>query len=99
MDFTVGTVLPATSKGDPLRVIPAARSGGGRDRRKKRQDRRKNVRDGIFVSLSVNEDRRRPGDRRKKTSPAGGRITSPHSGEFEAVRYDSPLAAPVVRSA
>jgi hypothetical protein len=65
MEFTIRPVLPATPKGDPLKVVPAAKSGGSKDRRKKKRDRRKNVREGIFVSLSNKEDRRRPGDRRK----------------------------------
>jgi hypothetical protein len=67
MDFTIGPVRPNTSNGDPLRVVPAAKSGDGKDRKKKKQDRRKNTRDGIFVSLSVKEDHRRPGDRRKNS--------------------------------
>ena len=35
------------------------------DRRKNRQDRRKSVRDGVFVSLSFKKDRRVLKDRRK----------------------------------
>jgi hypothetical protein len=65
MEFIVGPVQPSAPNGDPLKVVPVARSGGSKDRRKKKNDRRKNVRDGIFVSLSIKEDRRQPGDRRK----------------------------------
>lgn len=35
------------------------------DRRKNKQDRRKSVRDGVFVSLSFKKDRRLSKDRRK----------------------------------
>jgi len=35
------------------------------DRRKNKQDRRKSVRDGVFVSLSFKKDRRVKKDRRK----------------------------------
>ncbi len=35
------------------------------DRRKNQQDRRKSVRDGVYVTLSTKEDRRRQKDRRK----------------------------------
>ena len=36
------------------------------DRRKKRQDRRKGVRDGVIVTLSTKKDRRTRKDRRRK---------------------------------
>jgi len=36
-----------------------------KDQRKNTQDRRKSVRDGIFVSLSYKKDRRKQRDRRK----------------------------------
>lgn len=38
-----------------------------KDRRKKKQDRRKSVRDGVYVSFSFKNDRRKGGDRRKKS--------------------------------
>ncbi|MCG8636105.1 MAG: hypothetical protein MI863_19895 [Desulfobacterales bacterium] len=41
-----------------------------RDRRKSTQDRRKSVRDGVIVSLSFKNNRRKGGDRRK---PGGSR--------------------------
>ncbi len=65
MEFTVRPVQSTTSSEDPLKVNPAAKSGSSKDRRKKKNDRRENVRDGIVVSLSVKEDRRQPTDRRK----------------------------------
>jgi hypothetical protein len=65
MDITVGSIQPTKSDSDSLRVVPVAKSDRNRDRRKRKQDRRKNVRDGIFVSLSVKKDRRHPEDRRK----------------------------------
>ncbi len=37
-----------------------------KDRRKRKYDRRKSVRDGVVVALSCKNDRRRGGDRRKK---------------------------------
>jgi len=39
-----------------------------RERRKNRQDRRKSVRDGVFVRLSFKHDRRQASDRRKQNS-------------------------------
>jgi hypothetical protein len=44
-----------------------AKKGGRKDRRKKKRDRRRSVREGIFVSLSVEDDRRVVRDRRKAT--------------------------------
>jgi hypothetical protein len=38
-----------------------------RDRRRNRQDRRKSVRDGVIVSLSFKNDRRKLKDRRKNS--------------------------------
>jgi hypothetical protein len=65
MEFTVRPVQSNISKGDPLKVVPATKSGE-RDRRRKKRDRRENVRTGVVVSLSVNKkDRRRQGDRRR----------------------------------
>ncbi|MEH0020129.1 MAG: hypothetical protein V6Z89_10770 [Desulfobacter sp.] len=37
-----------------------------RDRRKAKQDRRKSVRDGVIVSLSFKNNRRKGGDRRRR---------------------------------
>jgi hypothetical protein len=60
MDFTVGPVQSSTSKDDLLKVVPVSKTSGNRDRRKKKKDRRKNLRDGVLVSLSTREDRRKP---------------------------------------
>jgi hypothetical protein len=37
-----------------------------KDRREDKRDRRKSARDGVYVSFSFKNDRRRGGDRRKK---------------------------------
>lgn len=66
MEYTIGPIQSPQANGtDPLKVVPVQKSSRNRDRRKRRQDRRRNVREGIFVSLSEKKDRRRPGDRRK----------------------------------
>jgi hypothetical protein len=45
--------------------LPAKKKGVLKDRRKNTQDRRRSVREGIFVSLSVRKDRRVVKDRRR----------------------------------
>ncbi len=65
MEITVGPVLPAESNNDSLKVVPVQKYSRYRDRRQKNRDRRKNVREGIFVTLSSKKDRRHPGDRRR----------------------------------
>jgi hypothetical protein len=49
-------------------TLPNKKRGVFKDRRKNSQDRRRSVREGIFVSLSVTKDRRVLKDRRR-TSP------------------------------
>ncbi|HKK91643.1 MAG TPA: hypothetical protein VJ936_09585 [Desulfobacteraceae bacterium] len=55
----------------PVTRLPLTRrktKGSGkknRDRRRNRTDRRKSVRDGVFVSLSFTNERRKTADRRK----------------------------------
>jgi hypothetical protein len=49
-------------------VRPAKKKGVLKDRRKNTQDRRRSVREGIFVSLSVTNDRRVLKDRRRAGS-------------------------------
>jgi len=44
---------------------PAGKKLAPKDRRRNKQDRRRSVREGIFVSLSMENDRRVPRDRRK----------------------------------
>ena len=66
MDITIGG-MPFIKK-DPQKDKIALRSSKKlfrRDQRKNMQDRRKSVRDGIFVSLSYKKDRRGQQDRRK----------------------------------
>jgi hypothetical protein len=66
MDITIG-VMPFIKK-DPPKEKMTSRSSTKlfrRDQRKNRQDRRKSVRDGVFVSLSYKKDRREQQDRRK----------------------------------
>ncbi len=66
MDITIGG-MPFIKK-DPLKEKIASRSSAKlirRDQRKNIQDRRKSVRDGVFVSLSYKKDRRKQQDRRK----------------------------------
>ena len=66
MDITIGG-MPFIKKDPPEEKI-ALRSRTKlfrRDQRKNIQDRRKSVRDGVFVSLSYKKDRRKQQDRRK----------------------------------
>ena len=66
MDITIGG-MPFIKKDPPEEKI-ASRSSTRqfrRDKRKNMQDRRKSVRDGVFVSLSYKTDRRQKRDRRK----------------------------------
>jgi hypothetical protein len=57
MDQPEDNVAPSTKKRIPFK-----------DRRKNTQDRRRSVREGIFVSLSVTNDRRVLKDRRRAGS-------------------------------
>ena len=66
MEISIRTVHPTNSRGDPLKVLPGARSADDRkERRGKKQDRKKNSEDGVFVSLSVKEGQSRQKDQRK----------------------------------
>ncbi len=47
------------------RMIYIPGKGKRKDRRKNKRDRRKSVRDGVYVSLSFKKDRRAIKDRRK----------------------------------
>ncbi len=65
MDIVVGGTSPV--KMDPSEekvTLPVGKKVVRKDRRKKKQDRRRSVREGIFVSLSVDNDRRVLRDRR-----------------------------------
>lgn len=50
-------------KQDPERIV---KKGPFKDKRKNKQDRRKSVRDGVIVSISYKNDRRKTPDRRKR---------------------------------
>ena len=66
MDITIGG-MPFIKKDPPEDKI-ALRSSTKqfrRDQRKNKQDRRKSVRDGVFVTLSYKTNRRGQRDRRK----------------------------------
>ena len=65
MEITVGSIQTLKPNMDAVKEVPAPRTDREKDRRKRKQDRRKNVREGIFVSLSVKEDRRSGRDRRR----------------------------------
>ena len=71
MDIVIGDT--PSVKMDPSEekaTLPAGKKVVSKDRRKNRQDRRRSVREGIFVSLSVDvdNDRRILRDRRKASS-------------------------------
>ena len=66
MDIVVGGTSPV--KMDPSEKkanLPAGKKLVRKERRKYKRDRRRSVREGIFVSLSVDNDRRALKDRRK----------------------------------
>ena len=66
MDIVIGSTASVkmdTSEGNT--APPAGEKVVRKDRRKNKQDRRRSVRERIFVTLSVNNDRRVPRDRRK----------------------------------
>ena len=66
MDITIGG-MPFIKKDPPEEkvVLRSSTKLFRRDQRKNIQDRRKSVRDGVFVSLSYKKDRRGQRDRRK----------------------------------
>lgn len=71
MDIVIGgtsAIKPDPSEENASIPPGKKKKGGCKDRRKNGQDRRKCVREGIFVSLSVKNDRRRLRDRRKTGS-------------------------------
>ncbi|HIJ56673.1 MAG TPA: hypothetical protein HPQ03_11195 [Deltaproteobacteria bacterium] len=62
---------PSPIKVDPTKIHPTRSTGRPaflKDRRKSRRDRRRSVREGIFVHLSYKDDRRSRKDRRKRQS-------------------------------
>ncbi|NVM21828.1 MAG: hypothetical protein HWN68_08615 [Desulfobacterales bacterium] len=69
VDIVVGDTSPVKMDPSEANVTTAARKRmARRDRRKNKQDRRKSVREGIIVSLSVDKERRVARDRRKVQS-------------------------------
>ena len=69
MDMTIGRTSPInkdSGNGNALGYAPRRRKR--KDQRKNKHDRRKSVRDGVFVSLSFKKDRRVLRDRRKVRS-------------------------------
>ncbi|MFZ5758894.1 MAG: hypothetical protein ACOY32_04575 [Thermodesulfobacteriota bacterium] len=63
MDIVVGNT-PVIRK-DPEKNPLLEKGGKKKERRRNRQDRRKSVRDGVIVSLSVPNDRRKSPERRR----------------------------------
>jgi hypothetical protein len=77
MDIVIGgTSSVKTDLSEEGIALPAKKKRVCNDRRKNTQDRRRSVREGIFVSLSVTNDRRVLRDRRRagsQTCPRRGR--------------------------
>ncbi len=69
MDITVGgTSSVKMDLSEEKITLPSGRKRVRKGRRKKKQDRRRSVKEGVFVSLSVDNDRRVLRDRRKAGS-------------------------------
>ncbi len=69
MDIVIGGISPPKEKPSEENVpLPADKKGVNRNRRKKKHDRRRSVREGIFVSLSIKNERRVLRDRRRAVS-------------------------------
>jgi hypothetical protein len=68
MDIVIGGTPPVKLEKSKEHTLPNPGKKVLRDRRKNKQDRRRSVREGIFVSLSVKGERRSKGDRRKNRS-------------------------------
>lgn len=65
MEISIGGI-PAVTPGENRRhPKPNAKPYKGKDRRKATEDRRKSVREGVFISISFKDDRRRQRDRRR----------------------------------
>jgi hypothetical protein len=68
VDIVIGgtsSIKPDPSEENPNTPAGKNKKGRGRERRKNKRDRRKSVREGIFVSLSIKNNRRAQRDRRK----------------------------------
>ena len=69
MDIVVGKIRSAKEEGAQKRSFyKDGKKSSFKERRKNKQDRRKNVREGVIVSLSFKNDRRVLPDRRKTNS-------------------------------
>jgi hypothetical protein len=69
VDIVVGKIHPARNEGSNKNtVFSGGRKVRLKEKRKRKHDRRKSVRDGVFVSLSFKNDRRVIPDRRKADS-------------------------------
>lgn len=68
-DIIIGGTAPVKmDSSEEQTTAPHAGKKVRRDRRKNKQDRRRSVREGIFVSLSVKNEQRSGIDRRKTPS-------------------------------
>jgi hypothetical protein len=63
-----GVIAPRKDPGENSPLPVAGKKGPIRDRRKNKVDRRRSVRDGVFVTLSTKKERRSGKDRRKRSS-------------------------------
>lgn len=74
-------IMPITSKvietGDRATGFQTGLPGRKKERRKRRHDRRKSVREGVIVTLSFKKDRRKNPDRRFRAS--GGLVPTDNS--------------------
>jgi hypothetical protein len=69
MDIVIGGISPHKKNPSEENVpLPAGKKGVKGNRRKRKHDRRRSVREGIFVSLSTKDDRRFLRDRRRAVS-------------------------------
>ena len=67
MDIVVGKIQSAKEEGTHKKYFyKDGKNSSFKERRKNKQDRCKNVREGVIVSLSFKDDRRVLPDRRKK---------------------------------
>ncbi|HUT71602.1 MAG TPA: hypothetical protein VMW89_13095 [Desulfatiglandales bacterium] len=68
MDIVIGGTPPVKLEKSKEHTPPNPGKKVFRDRRKSKRDRRRSVREGIFVSLSVKHERRSGVERRKNRS-------------------------------
>jgi hypothetical protein len=69
VDIVVGKIHPAKKGGSNKNtVFSVGKKVRFKEKRRNKRDRRQSVRDGVFVSLSIKNDRRVIPDRRKADS-------------------------------